>query len=201
MTPGWYHRGDTEMAAPSKVFNVLFICDDDTVRAPIAAFLLNTQRSGRFRAHSAGVRPGREMPAEILEVLRAVGALSDRSRPVAVTEFQRAEAPRLDFVFNLTEAGEGCRDVTLPGSPLPGSPLVVPWPISRPDLTSGSHAERSSRLAETVRMIRRRVELFAELPFDKLDRMAMQLQAETVHRRAGDAEPLQAGSDPAEPLN
>ncbi len=167
------------MAAPSKVFNVLFVCDDDTVRAPIATFLLNSQRSARFHAYNAGVRPSQTIPDAISDVLRAVGALPDSVTPVNVTEFQRLEAPKLDFVFNLTEADEGCRDVTLPGAP-----MVVPWPIPRPDLTSGSHAERSSRLADTVRMIRRRVELFAELPFDKLDRMAMQRQAETVHQRA-----------------
>ena len=92
---------------------------------------------------------------------------------------QRPAFRPLQGVFNLTEADEGCREITLPGSP-----VMVPWPIPRPDLISGSHAERSSRLADTVRMIRRRVELFAELPFDKLDRLAMQLDAEKVHRRA-----------------
>ena len=167
------------MAAPSKVFNILFICDDDAVRAPIAAFLLNAQRSGRFKAHSAGVKLNKTTPTETLEVLQAVGVLPDTFVPVGVAEFQRPDAPAMDFVFNLTEADEGCREITLPGSP-----VMVPWPIPRPDLISGSHAERSSRLADTVRMIRRRVELFAELPFDKLDRLAMQLDAEKVHRRA-----------------
>ena len=34
-------------------------------------------------------------------------------------------------------------------------------------------------------MIRRRVELFAELPMNRLDALAMRLQAETIHHQVG----------------
>ncbi|OAN45682.1 hypothetical protein A6A04_07415 [Paramagnetospirillum marisnigri] len=170
------------MAIPNKVFNVLFICDDDTVRAPIAASLLNARPSGGFRAFSAGIAPSTAVPAATLDALRAAGAPAEGLTPVPLDDFRPAGAPHMDFVFTLTEPHEACSI----GAPLPGAPVVVPWPIPRPDLDTGSLAERSSRIAEVVRMIRRRVDLFSELPLDRLDALTLRLQAEGVHQRATD---------------
>ncbi|RAU21017.1 hypothetical protein CU669_15650 [Paramagnetospirillum kuznetsovii] len=170
------------MDASGKVFNILFVCGDDAVRAPIAAALMNALSSKGFRAFSAGFRPAAEVPVATFDALRVAGAASDEMRPIGLSEFQLAGIPKMDFVFNLTEPTEGYGDITLPGSP-----LVLSWPIPRPDLETGSSAERSSSMANTVRMIRRRVDLFAELPAQRLDGLAMRLHAEAVHERAEQA--------------
>jgi protein-tyrosine-phosphatase len=159
---------------------VLFVSIEGAVRAPIAAAAMNACKGGEFRAFSAGTRPAAEIPGATIDALRIAGIPATGIKAAGLADFQLPEAPRLDFVFNLTEPYEMCGAITLPGTP-----VIVSWPIPHPVMESGSPAERGSRLAETVRMIRRRVELFAELPGDRLDALAMRLQAESIHRQVG----------------
>ncbi len=163
-----------------KTVTVLFVSVEGAIRAPIAAAAMNACKGDEFRAFSAGIHPAASIPATTIDALRIAGIPSGGVQAVGLADFHLPEAPRLDFVFNLTEAYENCGAIALPGTP-----VVVSWPIPHPVMESGSPAERGSRLAETVRMIRRRVELFAELPMDKLDALAMRLQAETIHRQVG----------------
>ena len=163
-----------------KIFSVLFLCDDGGVRAPIAAAMMNASRSEGLRAYSAGLTPGSAILPTTLDALRIAGVSVDGCQFRALSEFFGLEAPRLDFVFDLTEPYEGC-DIPV----FPGSPVLVPWPIPRPNLSGGSPAEQGARMTNTLRMIRRRVELFAELPLERLDSLAMRLQAESVHQQAG----------------
>lgn len=167
------------MLGQNKIFNILFLCDDGLVRAPIAAAMMNANASQRFRAFSAGLTLGKEIPSTTFDALRIAGIPCDDLQPMRISEFQTPDSMKLDFVFNLTEPHEQCDVETFPGDP-----LLVSWPIPRPNLESGSHAERSAHLTNSLRMIRRRVELFAELPLDKLGALAMRLHAETVHRQA-----------------
>jgi len=163
-----------------KMVSVLFVSVAGAIRAPIAAAAMNAGKRDEFRAFSAGTRPAEAIPAATFDALRIAGIPSGGIQAAGLADFQLPEAPRLDFVFNLTEPYETCGAITLPGAP-----VIVSWPIPHPVMESGSLAERGSRLAETVRMIRRRVELFAELPLDKLDALAMRLQAESIHRQVG----------------
>lgn len=162
-----------------RAVSVLFVSIEGAVRAPIAAAAMNACRGDEFRAYCAGTRPAAEIPAATFDALRIAGIPAAGLRVAGLGEFQSPDAPRLDFVFNLTEPYEQCGPVALPGAP-----VIVSWPIPHPVMESGSLAERGSRLAETVRMIRRRVELFAELPADKLDALALRLRAEGIHRQA-----------------
>ena len=163
-----------------KIFRVLFLCDDGSIRAPIAAAMMNASRSTGFVAYSAGVTPGNEILSATLDALRIAGVSADGCQYRALSQFLTPEAPRLDFVFDLTESYEQC---VLPA--FPGSPVLVPWPIPRPNLDGGSQAERGARMTNTLRMIRRRVELFVELPLERLDSLTVGIQAESVHQRAG----------------
>lgn len=163
-----------------KTVTILFVSVEGAIRAPIAAATMNAARRDMFRAYSAGINPVAAIPAVTVDALKIAGIPSEGIRAAGLADFRLPEAPRLDFVFNLTEPYENCGAITLPGAP-----VVVSWPIPHPVMESGSPAERGSRLAETVRMIRRRVELFVELPVDKLDSLAMRLQAETIHRQVG----------------
>lgn len=163
-----------------KTVSVLFVSMEGAIRAPIAAAAMNAAKGNVFRAYSAGFDPVAEIPAATVDALKIAGIPSEGIQAAGLADFQLPEAPRLDFVFNLTESCETCGAIALPGAP-----VVVSWPIPHPVLESGSPAERGSRLAETVRMIRRRVELFVELPMDKLDGLAARLQAESIHRQVG----------------
>lgn len=163
-----------------KIFSVLFLCDDGGVRAPMAAAMMNASRSDGLRGYSAGLTSGGAILPATLDALRIAGVPVEGGQLRPLAAFLAPDSPRLDFVFDLTEPYEQC---VLPA--FPGSPVLVPWPIPRPNLDGGSNAEQGARMTSTLRMIRRRVELFAELPLERLDSLAMRFQAESVHLRAG----------------
>jgi arsenate reductase (thioredoxin) len=169
------------MAALShRAVNVLFLSNEGAIRAPIAAAVLNAGRGVRFQAFWAGIRPAASIPAQTRDALKVAGIPFAGASISPLSAFQAPESRPMDFVFDMTEPYESAGPIVLPGAP-----PVVAWPIPRPVVDSGTQAERGARMAETIRMIRRRVELFAELPMDKLDSLALRLQAERIHRQVG----------------
>lgn len=62
----------------------------------------------------------------------------------------------------------------------PGQPMTAHWGVSDPAAVTGSDAEQRHAFTETYRVLRRRIELFASLPFDKLDRLALENQLRDI---------------------
>jgi len=74
----------------------------------------------------------------------------------------------MDFVITLCDTLQGqiCPDFG-------DKPVTAGWPFPDPAKFTGSAAERATLLNETYGMIRRRLEIFTNLPFASLDSMAM----------------------------
>ena len=74
----------------------------------------------------------------------------------------------MDFVITLCDpqVGETCPD-------LGDRPLTALWPFPDPVKFKGSESEKATLIFELYGMIRRRLEAFASLPFQSLDRMAL----------------------------
>lgn len=157
-----------------KLFNVLFVCRQNSARSQMAEALLNSMAKRRFRAHSAGLEPADEINPLTLETIRNAGLPTDGMHPKGLDSFARAEAPRMDFIFLV------CEDVPPGAAALPGAPMVAEWPIPDPTLAEGTHAERSAVFAEAFKMIRRRVELFVELPVAGLDHLTLQRHVDRI---------------------
>lgn len=156
-------------------FNVLFLCTHNSARSIMAEALLEKLGSGRFRAYSAGAQPARAPLPEVIERLRTLGHETSRLRCKAWGEFAGPSAPRMDFVVALC-------DIPLEQfSQQPAGRFVATaWPLPDPAQFSGPASERTTLLNELYAMVRRRIEVFAALPFQTLDRKSLKARLDEI---------------------
>jgi arsenate reductase len=84
-------------------------------------------------------------------------------------EFAKPGAPAMDFVITVCDqaAGEQC--------PFwPGQPVTAHWGMPDPAAVEGTEDQKRRAFSDTANMLRRRIELLASLPIEKLDRLALQ---------------------------
>ena len=158
-----------------KTWNVLFICSGNSARSLFAEALLRDLGRGRFNAFSAGTRPGTEPNPFALEVLARNSHDTSALRSKHIAEFQGAAAPVMDFVFTVcdTAAAEEC-------PPWPGQPITGHWGLPDPVKAPGTEAEKALVFAQTYGALRRRIAAFVELPFESLDRLALQTRVDAI---------------------
>lgn len=171
-------RGEVpDMSLPASPYNVLFLCTGNSARSILAEALINDARltGGRFRGYSAGSKPKGEPHALALELLQRVGLATDGLRSKSWDEFAQADAPRLDFVFTVCDqaAGEQCPY-------WPGQPMTAHWGMPDPAAVTGDIETQRRAFAETLRVLRRRIELLANLPLATLDRMTLQQRVRQI---------------------
>lgn len=164
-------------------FNVLFLCSGNSARSIFAEALLRDLGGSRFRAFSAGIRPGTELNPFALDVLRRNGHDVAGLRSKHVSEFQQPGAPEMDFVFTVcdTAAAEEC-------PPWPGQPITGHWGLPDPVKATGTEAEKALVFAQTYAALRRRIAAFTALPIATLDRLALQAQVDAIDAAAMTAE-------------
>jgi len=160
---------------PDMSYNVLFICSGNSARSIFAEALLRDLGAGKFIAHSAGTRPGTAINPFALEVLARNGHDTGGLRAKHLSEFQGPAAPQMDFVFTVCDsaAAEDC-------PPWPGQPITGHWGLPDPVKAVGTEAERALVFAQTYGALRRRIAAFVELPFDTLDRLALQTRVDAI---------------------
>ena len=151
--------------------NLLFLCTGNSARSILAEAITNslTISKGRVRAFSAGSHPKGAVHAFALDLLRQLRLPAAGLRSKSWDEFARPDAPRMDFVISVCDqaAGEQC--------PFwPGQPMTAHWGMPDPAAVEGSEEQKRRAFSDTANMLRRRIELFASLPFEKLDRLALQ---------------------------
>jgi protein-tyrosine-phosphatase/DNA-binding transcriptional ArsR family regulator len=156
-------------------FNVLFICSGKSARSIFAEALLRDLGKGRFRAFSAGYSPNSALNPFALEILKRNGHDVQDMRSKHVSEFKADGAPVMDFVFTVcdTAAGEECP--TWPGQPITGH-----WGLPDPVKATGTEAEKALVFAQTYAALRRRITSFVELPFESLNRIALQARVDVI---------------------
>jgi hypothetical protein len=69
--------------------------------------------------------------------------------------------------------------------------VTAAWPLPDPAKFTGSSVERAALLNELYASLRRRIEIFAALPFASLDRMALKARLDEL---AGGSLPVSIGS-------
>jgi protein-tyrosine-phosphatase len=160
-------------------FNVLFLCTGNTARSILAEATLNNLAvgGGRFRAFSAGSQPKGTVNPFALELLRDQKISTEGLRSKSWDEFAAADAPALDFVFTVCDnaAAEMC--------PIwPGQPMTAHWGVPDPAAVEGSDEVKRKAFKDAFFALRRRIELFASLPFDKLSRLGLQDRVREIGR-------------------
>ncbi|HEX7560028.1 MAG TPA: arsenate reductase ArsC, partial [Usitatibacter sp.] len=76
-----------------KVYNVLFLCTGNSARSILAEVMLNHFGHGRFKAYSAGSRPGGSVNPLSLETLESLGLPTAGLRSKSWDEFAAPGAP------------------------------------------------------------------------------------------------------------
>ncbi len=150
-------------------YNVLILCTGNSARSIMGEALFNTLGAGRFRAYSAGSHPTGRVNPFAVEQVQSLGYPVETLRSKSWDEFAAPGAPELDFVITVCDraAGEVC--------PLwPGQPITAHWGFPDPAAVEGADDEKRAVFAQTLRHMRRRVELFLSLPLETLDSMAIE---------------------------
>ena len=160
-----------------RIYNVLFLCTGNSARSILAEAILNQIGKGRFRAYSAGSHPAGKVNPYVLEMLAAQNLPVAELRSKSWDEFVAPGAPALDFVFTVCDnaAGEVC--------PVwPGQPVSAHWGIEDPAAVQGDDAARRHAVHTALQLLNRRISVFINLPFAKLDKMALKQEVDSIGR-------------------
>ena len=149
--------------------NVLFLCTGNSARSILAEAYLNAAGKGRFKAYSAGSKPGGRVNPFALELLRTTRIGTEGLRSKSWDEFAKPGAPEMDFVFTVCDsaAAEECPY-------WPGQPMTAHWGVPDPAAVEGSDEDKRRAFHEAFRALSTRINLFVSLPIEKLDRLALQ---------------------------
>lgn len=159
-------------------YNVLFLCTGNSARSILAESILNHDGAGRFNAYSAGSFPKGKVHPRALEVLKSLGFPHAGLRSKSWDEFTAPDAPQFDFIFTVCDnaAGETC--------PIwPGHPMTAHWGIEDPAAVEGD-GQRDA-FVQSLRYLRRRIELFLALPLSTIDEMALKTRLNEIGRQEG----------------
>ncbi|MDR1989335.1 MAG: arsenate reductase ArsC [Acidobacteriaceae bacterium] len=164
------------MTVPN-LFNVLFLCTGNSARSILAEAAMNHAAigGGKFKAFSAGSHPAGYVHPLALELLREQRFPTEHLRSKRWEEFSGPDAPHLDFVFTVCDnaAAEVC--------PVwPGQPMTAHWGVPDPAAVTGTEEERRRAFREAFYVLSRRINLFACLPFDALNGMALKQQLDKI---------------------
>ena len=157
-----------------KPLNVLFLCTHNSARSILAEALLNHMGRGRFKGFSAGSSPrDKQQPYPLaLEVLQKEGIDIEGLHSKSWDVFAQADAPHMDLVIAVCDnaAGEVCPY-------WPGQPATAHWGYEDPSAGDASEDEKRMAFLKTLHMIRRRLEIFINLPVASLSQLALQQSA------------------------
>jgi len=160
--------------------NVLFLCTGNSARSILAEAAMNHLAigGGRFQAFSAGSHPKGQVNPFALEFLETQHISTEGLRSKSWDEFAGPDAPPIDFVVTVCDqaAAEQCPY-------WPGQPVSAHWGLPDPAAVDGPDEAKRKAFRDTFIALRRRIELFASLPFDKLSRLALQERVRDIGRQ------------------
>lgn len=150
--------------------NVLILCTGNSARSVLAEALFNHMPICRdkFKAYSAGSFPTGEVNPFVLELLEANDIPTEGLRSKSWDEFSTTDAPEMDFIITVCDqaADEQC--------PFwPGAPITGHWNVPDPAAAAGTDEDVRHAFKQTLATLRARIDLFASLPFEKLDHLSL----------------------------
>lgn len=150
-----------------KPYNVLVLCTGNSARSILGEVLFNTLGKGKFKAYSAGSKPAGKVNPGALEWLQKNGHSIEGLRSKSWDEFATSGAPQFDFIFTVCDnaAGEAC-PIWL------GHPMTAHWGIPDPAHIEGDEARRAA-FNKAADQLARRIQLFMNLPIEKLDALTL----------------------------
>jgi arsenate reductase len=158
-------------------YNVLFLCTGNSARSILAEALVNHWGRGRFVGYSAGSAPKGKVHPIALALLEHLNMPTAGMRSKSWHEFEKPEAPKLDFVFTVCDnaAAEAC--------PVwPGQPMTAHWGVADPAAVEGSDTDKWLAFRQAFRELESRIKIFTSLPIKSLDRVKLQERLRDIGR-------------------
>ena len=165
-------------------YNILFLCTGNSARSILAEAIMNRVGAGKFTAYSAGSMPKGAVHPQAIKLLESLNYKTDGFRSKSWDEFATPTAPKLDFIITVCDnaAGEVC--------PIwPGQPIQAHWGIPDPAAAEGAEPIVALAFADAYRQMNNRISLFASLPIESLDRLAMKRHMDKIGGAQAPAEP------------
>jgi arsenate reductase len=137
--------------------NVLFLCTGNSARSILAEAYLNAAGKGRFKAFSAGSKPGGTVNPFALALLKEKGIDATGARSKSWDEFARPGAPKMDFIFTVCDnaAAEPC--------PLwPGHPATDHWGVDDPAAVAGPDERKRAAFLKAFNELAVKIDRFLE---------------------------------------
>jgi len=161
--------------AEVKVYNVLFLCTGNSARSILAEAYLNSAGRGRFKAYSAGSKPGGRVNLFALELLAKSRIDVSGLRSKSWDEFAAPGAPKMDFVFTVCDnaAAEPCPY-------WPGQPISAHWGVPDPASVDGSDEDKRRAFHSALSVLSTRINLLINLPVEKLDQLAIKKKLDEI---------------------
>jgi arsenate reductase len=160
---------------PNREFDVLFLCTGNSARSIMAECAMNRWGKGKFKAFSAGSHPAGTVHPMTLSLLKELNYEASGLRSKSWDEFARPDASPLDFVFTVCDqvAGEMC--------PVwPGQPITAHWGAADPAAFAGTDEAKRRFFLRIYTELENRIKIFVSLPFDSLDRFALERRVREI---------------------
>jgi arsenate reductase len=158
-----------------KQYNILFLCTHNSARSVLGEALASSHPSGLFVGYSAGSTPGTSVNSIAKEIALELGYDEGKLRSKSWDEFGLPDAPKMDFIVTVCDnaAGEVCPH-------WPGNPATAHWGFPDPSKVQGTDLEKRKAFNEVKNGLKRRLDILASMPLDKLDSMSLK----EVHTKA-----------------
>ena len=158
-----------------KQYNILFLCTHNSARSILGEALASTHPSGLFVGYSAGSTPGTTVNPIAQDLAIEMGMDPAKLKSKSWDVFGEADAPKMDFIVTVCDnaAGEVC--------PVwPGNPATAHWGFPDPSQVEGSDLEKKAAFVSVMNGLKKRIDLLASMPLDKLDSMSLK----EIHKQA-----------------
>ena len=160
-------------------YNVLFLCTGNSARSVMAEALITTLGGGRFIGYSAGSHPTGTINPFAIEMIANTGYDLSQLRSKSWDEFALPDAPKMDFIITVCDnaSGETCPY-------WPGKPATAHWGYEDPAAVTGSDEHKRDAFRKVFQQIAARTRLFAALPLESLDAMAIHRELKAIGTHA-----------------
>ena len=158
-----------------KQYNILFLCTHNSARSVLAESLASTHPSGKLQGFSAGSMPGSAINPIAEQLALEMGMDRAKLWSKSWDVFAQPNAPKMDFIITVCDnaAGEVC--------PVwPGNPATAHWGFPDPSQVQGTDIEKKLAFVEVMNGLKKRIDLLAEMPLEKLDSMSLR----EIHAKA-----------------
>lgn len=134
----------------------------------MAEALLKRWGSDRFNVYSAGSKPKGKVHPMTLETLQNSNFNTEEFYSKSWEEFTEPDGPEIDFIITVCSnaANEACPVI-------PGEPANGHWDIDDPAIEFDSIEEQKKAFHKAFMELEQRVQIFINLPNEKLDKMAL----------------------------